>query len=166
MSETVIEEGMKGSPTEGLNKVLDDLREEMTKLKQLETKNNKRIRQCRMIRNVSSFVASVGFSGSMGLALSVSTMALAAPIAMPTTLAVVLVTFLSSGISYSCHKAIKCFQERSSHIENMANLTRDTEKSIYDRYLQDGSITSQELIKILQDMQDYYSKQASLVQSQ
>lgn len=148
------------STTQRLHNCLKEMESEKDRIKAMETRNKDRIRYFQSIRSCSNLIASIGYSSSMGLALATASLALAAPIALPATIAVVVGTFVCTAASYSCHRAVKALQERAKRIYCMASLVRTTERYIYERYLDDDDevVTIEVLTNVMRIMEEYHEK--------
>ena len=154
----------KWSPKRRLEMALEDMRKEVEIMNNLEKSNCKKIRALQITQNISNFICSAGYSGAMGVALASESVLSAVPVVLPTTMVIVILTLIASGISITSRKVLKYFQKQTPWIEELVILTRETEKGIYQKYLKDGVISPEELIEILADIEQYHIKAKKIKQ--
>lgn len=147
---------------EEAEQIFNDLAKDLTAIQDRKIKNNRWIRNLKLMKYLSNFAASCGVSGGMGLALACAGALVSNPVIMPATIGVAVVTFMATGIGWTCHRGVQYLQRKGERIYNLAKIARETRKSMYEKYLLDGDISPQELNSMMADMETYLGKKRRL----
>ena len=145
-----------------LQKILADLKEDGERVKSKSTLNDARLQHLRAAKFFSAIVASCGISSTAGLAVSIASLSLSATVALPVTVTVVVATVIAGGFGATCHQGIRFLEKRAVRINEQAQLIRETEKEIYNKYLMDEKVSATELSQLLDDVDRYYSRKEEL----
>ena len=145
-----------------LQKILAELRQDGEWIKKRQMVNDRRLGRLRSMKFFSAMLASAGVSSISGLAISIASLSLSATLALPATVAVVVATVIAGGFGVTCHQGIRYLEKRSLNINQQAQLLRNIEKDIFDKYLKDGKVTASELSELLNDIDQYRNKQEEI----